>query len=229
MTLPQLIDAMEEAGTTDLRGQEDLPLALRRDRAAQGPRLAGRGRRCERGRRAGAHRIDRNRDGDYEHADAIRIMDAWWPRWVAASSSRGMGAPLLDQLRATHEIDNAPNNHGDHLGSAYQDRLVRLRHARTCAARPRTTRSSGRYAPRVLRARQPQRAAAPRCIASLRAAIARSPATGLSGRRQGCKTAGDQWCCDAVRFRPLGGVTQPLIHWINRPTYQQVLEIQGHR
>ena len=41
--------------------------------------------------------------------------------------------------------------------------------------------------------------------------------------------SGSQWCYDAVRFRPLGAVTQPLIHWINRPTYQQANEIQGHR
>ena len=37
----------------------------------------------------------------------------------------------------------------------------------------------------------------------------------------------DQWCYDAVRQRPVGGATQPLIHWINRPTYQQVTEVQG--
>jgi hypothetical protein len=30
-----------------------------------------------------------------------------------------------------------------------------------------------------------------------------------------------------VRQRPVGGATQPLIHWINRPTYQQVTEVQG--
>ena len=41
-----------------------------------------------------------------------------------------------------------------------------------------------------------------------------------------CK-AGDQACLDTVRFRPLGGVTQPLIPWINRPTYQQAVEVQG--
>ncbi len=40
---------------------------------------------------------------------------------------------------------------------------------------------------------------------------------------------GDQWCYDAIFFRPLGAVTQPLIHWQNRPTYQQVVEIKGHR
>ena len=39
----------------------------------------------------------------------------------------------------------------------------------------------------------------------------------------------DQWCFDSVRFRPIGGVTVRTIHWINRPTFQQAVEIQGHR
>jgi hypothetical protein len=30
-------------------------------------------------------------------------------------------------------------------------------------------------------------------------------------------------------FRPLGAITQPLIPWINRPTFQQVVEVQNHR
>ncbi len=33
-----------------------------------------------------------------------------------------------------------------------------------------------------------------------------------------------QWCYDAVRQRPVGAINQPLIHWINRPTFQQVVE-----
>jgi hypothetical protein len=32
-----------------------------------------------------------------------------------------------------------------------------------------------------------------------------------------------------VRQRPLGAVQQPLIDWINRPTFQQVVEVRGHR
>jgi hypothetical protein len=44
----------------------------------------------------------------------------------------------------------------------------------------------------------------------------------------GCKD-GDQMCFDAISFRPLGAVTQPRIPWVNRPTYQQAVEIQGHR
>ena len=55
------------------------------------------------------------------------------------------------------------------------------------------------------------------------------PASELYGDDEVCAEegrAGDQDCYDAVRFRPVGGATQPLIPWINRPTYQQVNEIQ---
>ena len=59
---------------------------------------------------------------------------------------------------------------------------------------------------------------------SLQAALA-VPASELYGGDEVCPNA-DQWCFDAVRFSPVGGATQPLIHWINRPTYQQANEIQ---
>jgi hypothetical protein len=62
---------------------------------------------------------------------------------------------------------------------------------------------------------------------SLRAA-AKVPASALYGDDEVCKkeTKRDpQWCFDAVRQRPTGGATQPLIQWINRPTYQQAVEI----
>jgi hypothetical protein len=36
---------------------------------------------------------------------------------------------------------------------------------------------------------------------------------------------GDQACSDAIQFRPIGAGSQPLIPWINRPTYQQAVSI----
>jgi hypothetical protein len=36
-------------------------------------------------------------------------------------------------------------------------------------------------------------------------------------------------CTEAIQQSPTGGITQPLIPWVNRPTYQQVVELQGHR
>jgi hypothetical protein len=39
----------------------------------------------------------------------------------------------------------------------------------------------------------------------------------------------DQECFDAISFRPLGALDVPLMPWVNRPTYQQAVEIPAHR
>ena len=41
--------------------------------------------------------------------------------------------------------------------------------------------------------------------------------------------AGDQMCSDSIQFRAIGVISQPLIEWVNRPTFQQADEIEGHR
>ena len=69
---------------------------------------------------SGAHRRDRDGNGRYEHAEAIRILDGFWPRWMRAQFEASLGAPLFEALRNAHEFDNAPNDHGSHVGSAYQ-------------------------------------------------------------------------------------------------------------
>ena len=61
---------------------------------------------------------------------------------------------------------------------------------------------------------------------SLRRAIAESPQQ-VYPADSACG-AGDQMCFDSIQFRPIGVVTQPLIEWVNRPTFQQADEIQGH-
>jgi hypothetical protein len=71
-----------------------------------------------------------------------------------------------------------------------------------------------------------------RCRAALGASLADAirvdPATlykdkvcGQAGRD------GEQARYDAIWHRPLGGITQPLIPWQNRPTFQQVVEFAG--
>ncbi|MGH2798272.1 MAG: penicillin acylase family protein [Thermoleophilaceae bacterium] len=66
-----------------------------------------------------------------------------------------------------------------------------------------------------------------RLAASLKAALAVDPAQLY--RDEACEDYGkpsDQWCYDAVRHRPVGAINQPLTHWINRPTFQQLVEVQ---
>jgi acyl-homoserine lactone acylase PvdQ len=224
LTLPGLIDIMEVAGTGDLRAHVALPLALRIVGRPKDARLRAAVATLRAWRKAGGLRRDGDRDGAYDHADAVALMDAWWPLWIEAQFEPVLGPTALGKLKSTLELDNEPNNHGDHLGSAYQGswygfvrkdlrtvlgRKVRGRYAREYCGRGRLKRCR-----RVLRR-------------SLRAALA-VPRSELYGGDKVCRDAGrdgDQWCYDAVRQRPVGGATQPLIHWINRPTYQQANEI----
>ena len=222
LTLPEMVDAMEQAGSTDLRGMTTLPLALRILGTPKDPGLATAVAKLRAWSASGTHRIDRNRDGTYDDADAVRIMDAWWPRLVRAMFEPVMGKDLLDQLEATYQIDNEPNNHGDHLGSAYQEGFYGyvLKDLKRVLKRP----VAQKYA--VAFCGRGRLAACRKALeASLKSALGEK-ATDTYPADAVCK-AGDQPCLDSVRFRPLGGVTQPLIPWINRPTYQQAVEVQG--
>jgi hypothetical protein len=139
-----------------------------------------------------------------------------------------MGEKLFNELKGVVAFDNDPNNNGDHLGSAYQDGWYGFasKDLRTVMRR----RVRGRYA----RAFCGGGAGGPVSLARCRRSLSES----LRAAAQADKarlysdplcSPGDQWCFDSIRFRPLGGITQPLIHWQNRPTYQQAVEVQGHR
>jgi acyl-homoserine lactone acylase PvdQ len=225
LDLPGLIDAMEVAGTGDLRAHVDLPLALRIIGTPRDPALRDAAAKLRAWRADGGLRKDSNRDGVYEHSDAIRIMDAWWPRWVQAQFQPVLGKPAFDTLAATIAIDNPPNNHGDHLGSAYQGSWYGFvsKDLRTVLGR----RVRGPYARRYCGA-----GSLARCRRALRSSLATAakvPASEVYAGDKVCADAGkagDQWCYDAIRQRPIGGATQPLIPWINRPTFQQAVEIR---
>jgi acyl-homoserine lactone acylase PvdQ len=248
MSLQELIDAMEDAGTVDLRGDKVLPFML--DVIRQGPggvpaELADEVATLEAWEQSGAHRRDRDDNGSYDHSAAVKLMDAWWdppgdpvttptdPKGaLEAAFLPTLGTDLFGKIRAQLTYDNPPNNHGAHLGSAYQDgwwgqfekdlrgilgEPVQGAHSRLyCGAPDQNTEGT---------------------IASCRQALVDSlthaaslPADEVYAgpEADGC-TAGDQMCFDEVRFRTVGAVGVEPIHWINRPTWQQVVEVQGHR
>jgi acyl-homoserine lactone acylase PvdQ len=220
LTLPEVIDVMEVAGTQDLRAHTVLPLALRLIGRPKDARLRAAVAELRAWQRSGGHRIDADRDGTYEHADAIRIMDAWWPLWVKAQFEPALGAAAFKRLTETVSIDNPPNNHGDHLGSAFQGSWYGYvsKDLRQTLGDPVKGRYSRAYCGTLRTCRAALRA-------SLRAALrAPDPYKGDAVCEKQPKL-NPQWCFDAVRQRPTGGTSQPLIHWINRPTYQQAVEI----
>jgi acyl-homoserine lactone acylase PvdQ len=252
MSLQELIDAMEDAGTVDLRGSQVLPRML--DVIENGPGgvpgdLADEVAALNAWVASGAHRRDRDQSGSYDDAAAVQLMDAWWdppgdptttptdPKGaLEAAFLPTLGSDLFGKIRSQLPYDNPPNNHGAHLGSAYQDgwwgqfekdlrsilgQSVQGAHSRTyCGAPDQNTQGT-------LASCHDALVDSLRNAAGLTAAqvydfpSATPPATECSD--------GDQMCFDEVRFRTVGAVSVEPIHWINRPTWQQVVEVQGHR
>ncbi len=254
MSLAQLVDAMETSGVVDVRGDKVLAFLLTALGRQSDPALRDAIAKLRAWRRDGSLRKDADRDGVYEHTEAIRIMDAWWPKLVDAQFGPVLGEPLLERFLAIKRLDNDPNNGGEHLGSAYQGGTYGLveKDLRTLLGRKRLRRAGysrrsanvrGRYSRVYCGATRRRKATLPRCrralASSLKSALG-MPAQelykdevcesqpGLGPQDPGRK-AFDQYCYDAVRFRPLGAAEQPLIHWINRPTFQQIVEIESHR
>jgi len=220
-TLPALDEAMADAATVDLRGDAVLPWLLRILRGKPSDAVD----KLRAWQRDGAHRVDADGDGMYEHSEAIQIMDAWWPRLVRAEFEPVLGNSLFEAMTTVHAIDNHPNNHGDHVGSAWQDGWYSFvqKDLRTLLGR----RVRGRWS-RVYCGNGSLRRCRKALMRSLNEALTvdptelyADPVCADEGRD------GDQACFDAIWHRPLGGVTQPLIPWQNRPTFQQVVEIPG--
>ena len=218
MSLAELIDAMEDAGTVDLRGDAVLKWALKVIDTTEvtDPELADAIATLEAWRRSGAHRRDRDGNGVYEDAEAVRIMDAWWPRLVEAQFKPTLGDALFQQLQAMIGLDDRPRAQGSAYQSGWYGYVQKDLRALL------GERVEGRYSRaycgggRVGRCRQA-------LLSSLQTALGVT-AEQLYGT-ESCEGGDPQWCFDSVRYRALGAVTQPPMHWINRPTFQQVVEI----
>jgi acyl-homoserine lactone acylase PvdQ len=229
MSLVDLINAMEDAGTVDIRAARVLPYALKAIGKPKDAATRDAIAKLKAWVADGGHRRDVDNNGQYEHSEAIRILDAWWPLWIQTEFGKALGGDLYSAVQSMIPLDNAPNNHGSHLGSAYQDGWYGYasKDLRTILKK----KVRGRYSRVYCGGGRPSRCRAS-LAASLKIAIRDDSAAKLYGGDAVCKKAGrdgDQKCFDSVMMRPLGAVTQPLIDWINRPTFQQAVEIPSHR
>ncbi|HUE28564.1 MAG TPA: penicillin acylase family protein, partial [Solirubrobacteraceae bacterium] len=229
LTLADVINAMGNAGTQDLRGVEVLPYALRIIGRPRDPSLAAAVAKLRTWVASGAHRINRqdpSASGNYDQTDAVRIMDAWWPLLVKADLQPVLGPKLLADVENEFPINDEPGHgtSGEHLGSSWdvgfygivQKDLRGALRLRVSGSLNRVYCGNGSL--------QRCRAA---LESSLRQAIAESPQQVYPADKV-C-AAGDQECSDSIQFRAIGAITQPLIPWINRPTFQQADELLGYR
>ncbi|MGQ7748487.1 penicillin acylase family protein [Streptomyces sp. WC2508] len=231
VTRASLTRAMAEAAVTDLRGEQLLPELLKviRSRPVTDPGLNGAVQQLESWRAAGSERRE-NSPGShtYTHADAVRIMDAWWPKLVEAEFRPGLGEGLYGALTDSLATDESPAaSHGPsgaHSGSAFQYGWWGFvdKDLRQVLGQPVKGPLAKSYC-----GSGDLDSCRDALLTSLKQAVAQ-PATEVYPGDDNCK-AGEQWCSDSIVHRPLGGIGQKAIHWQNRPTYQQVVEFPAHR
>ncbi len=200
------------AAFVDLRGERVLPAALRVLAAAGTPIEASLEALLEAWIEAGAPRRDRDGDGRYEHAAAVALLDAWYPRMV-----RAVFDPDLSGLfgLVPMAFDDPPGP----LGSAYQsgyygylEKAFRMALGEPVASPFERLRcGDGSLAG---------------CAAALRESLDAATAE-LAARFGSADPAA--WRADPARdrieFRPFGVASIPPMPWQNRPTFQQVVQV----
>lgn len=217
ITVPKLVNAMEDAGTVDLRGDVALPYALELIGDAGGADVRDAVAVLRAWMRRGSHRRDRNADGSYDQAEAVRIMDAWWPRWVEAQFRPKLGGRLFDAIESMIGVHDAPGPVGSAFISGWYGYVNKdLRTLLGDDVRGRFSRAycGGGSAAKCRRA----------LVRSLADALRHTGDAELYPEGP-CEGGDAQWCHDAVRHSATGAVTQPPIHWIDRPTFQQAVQI----
>ncbi len=232
MTPADLIKVMENAGTIDLRGEAVLPYLLKVIGTPTNPALANAVAELKQWMDAGAHRITPSQGSEtYIDSAAIQIMDAWWPLLTQAIFEPVIGQSAWTQLQTIDPSDQPPNSQAtspgasgqEHQGSAYdigfygtvQTDLQDVLGMHPKGALSRRYCGNGSLA-----------ACRQTLESTLQQAIA-EPATQVYPGYSGCK-AGDQWCWDAIDMQALGATKQPLMEWVNRPTFQQLDVITSH-
>ncbi|OLT26873.1 penicillin acylase [Nocardiopsis sp. CNR-923] len=225
-TPASLTRVMMEAGTADLRAQEVLPLLLEVIDSAEvdDPDLAAAVEELRAWNESGSLRRESERDsGSYAHADAIRVLDAWWPRLVRGQFQPGLGGALYSELTRAARVDEAPSG-GGHAGTAFQhgwwsyvDKDLRsvLGHDVEGALGDSYCGGGDLDACRTV-------------LLDTLAEAVDVPANGVYPGDGSC-SAGDQVCADSVVHSAVGGIGMWTINWQNRPTYQMVYQFSGGR
>ncbi|MFL6222956.1 MAG: penicillin acylase family protein [Actinomycetes bacterium] len=230
MSLADLISAMEDGGSVDLRGSQVLPLILDviQSSGSLTPAESDAVAKLRAWSASGAHRRDNApQDGHYDNAEAVALMDAWWPKALEAAFRPTLGDELFGKVQAEMGFDDPPGPVGSAYISGWEGYVSKdLRHLLGRSVLDPFSR--GYCGDGVIAACRTE------LLGSLDAAIdqARNHPDQLYPEAGGCFTGGggdSQMCHDAIRFTTVGAVSVKPIEWINRPTWQQVVEVRGHR
>lgn len=220
MTITQLIQAMEEPATQDLRGYRLLPTIFKAIGKPKSPKLRGALATLRTWHKNGAHRRDLNRDGVDEETPAIELMDAWWPKLVTAEFKPALGNKAFERLQGMISI-------GDHTGGSpnapdffdgwwgYVSKDLRDLYG----PKPR-----GAYS-RIYCGGGSKKSCRAMLQQTLTAALGVTPQQLYGGGNGKCAADPQPACYDQNRPRVTSGVELGAFPFQNRPTFQQVVTL----
>lgn len=219
--LHQLVRAMEEPATQDIRGLYVLPVALKALGRLRDPELAAVRKTLRAWSRSGAHRRDLDKDGVYEEDAAVTLMDAWWPKLARATFAKSLGGKTIEALRAIVPYDaelepgrspGAPAFSTGWYGFVHKD-LRQL-------AKPRSVR--GKWS-RVHCGKGSRK----RCASALRRSLTEALTVTkeqLYGQGE-CAADPQASCFDKNRSTAASAIGVEPMPFQNRPTFQQTVEL----
>jgi acyl-homoserine lactone acylase PvdQ len=209
--LVELVRAMADAATVDLRGDKVLPFMLQLIGEAGTPRLQRAVDLLDAWTRSGAHRRDLDHDGEYDHAAAVALMDAWWDRALEAAFRPVLGSAFDD---VPHQHDDPPGPIGSAYIAGWYGQLQK--DLRSVLGLP----VEGAFHRQYCGEGEGPAACRAALLVSLDDAVAALEAR--YGNDPGGWDANEE--DDFIRYAPLGVQGQRPMQWQNRPTFQQVLE-----
>jgi acyl-homoserine lactone acylase PvdQ len=216
ITAARMVEIMGDAGHVDLRGSQVLPwtLALLEAVAGDFPDLMPAQdvlEVLEAWHLAGAMRRDRDGDGDYEHTGAIALMDAWYEPMI-----RAVFGEQLDGFFSLIPIgfDDKPSSIGSAYQSGYYGYLQKV--FRMALEVPVTSPFEElRCADGSING----------CGTALAESLAEAVAmlTELFGSSDPADWRVDP-AAEQIEFEPFGLLMVGPAPWVNRPTFQQVIQ-----
>jgi acyl-homoserine lactone acylase PvdQ len=223
-TIEQLVQAMDEPASQDLRAWSLMPILARALGKPNDQTLRDAIALLSAWAKDGAHRRDLNQDGKDEDEQAIALFDTWYPLLVKAQFGTALGAPAYDALTTVlrpasvlpGDDPSAPDYDDGWWGFVSEDLrdLFDRKHVRHRWSRAYCGRGSRAKCRSALRE-------------SLRQALATVDPVALYGRGD-CKDDPDAQCFDRNRSTIAGAISVPPVPFQNRPTFQQTVEVAQH-
>jgi acyl-homoserine lactone acylase PvdQ len=216
VTRESLAGMVEDAATVDSRARYTLPMLL--DTVGDDPQVAGAVALLRGWLADGAHRVDRGRDGSYDHQAAIALFDTWWEDAAKSTLHGGLGS-LVDAL--PQAVDNHPRSGTGSSWNGVAWYGYVSKDLRQVLGQPVTGRWHRSYCGdgSLAACRQEMRDSLAAAVSEVLQAQGVTSVDALTYDKH----------LDDIRATVGGVVGVRPIDWQNRPTFQQVVAYTAHR